>query len=366
MVELRRARTDDNLPELREAVNRIIDALLGNTGGRIALIDDDGVLKSTVGGATLGTSEPSFKVRSAVGEHVLIQHSNGLTTLLEVQDSGVTINALTLTGNLTVQGVLQVDGNSLLGNSDTDTTTVRGVHRLTYNTTTGFVTLQATNSATPDLEIKRNDGTQLLRALNAGGLIVGTASAMSGSELIRVQGQARIEGLLTVSTGGADITGAIVGSTSIAAGTTLAAGTTVTGGTGVTATTGDVTATAGNLVGKHLKGNGTAPTAGTLTNWGAGATATVTGKDLACRVRIQAGTGPAADPSFTLTFNSAYGSTPIVIRQYATVNDAALEGCELRITAQSTTAISIQAFKGAGFTPTNGSSYDFYLIFVDY
>jgi len=96
MTQLRRARTDDSLKEVIESLNRVIDALLGNTGGRIALIDDDGELLDTVGGASLGTNEPSLKVRSGIGEHALFQHSNGVDTILEVQDSGVTMQALVI------------------------------------------------------------------------------------------------------------------------------------------------------------------------------------------------------------------------------------------------------------------------------
>lgn len=134
MVELRRLRTDDeSIQSIISGVNRIIDALLGNTGGRIALLDDDGVLLDIIGGASLGTSEPSLKIRSAIGEHVLVQHSAGVITLLEVTDAGVVIYALTLTGNLHVGGDFDVDGNVALGNSITDTTLVAGP--LTANAT---------------------------------------------------------------------------------------------------------------------------------------------------------------------------------------------------------------------------------------
>jgi len=104
MVELRRETSQE---PWAHALNRVIDTLLGNTGGRITLIDDDGVFRNTVGGATLGTDEPSFKVRSGSGEHVLVQHSNGVDTLLEVQDDGVTApivkNAVAFEATLTVK-----------------------------------------------------------------------------------------------------------------------------------------------------------------------------------------------------------------------------------------------------------------------
>ncbi len=89
MVELRRLRTADESPrEIIGGVNRIFDCLLGNTGGRISLLDDDGIKRDTIGGDTLGTAEPSLKVRSAVGEHALFEHSDKVTVILEAQDRG--------------------------------------------------------------------------------------------------------------------------------------------------------------------------------------------------------------------------------------------------------------------------------------
>lgn len=223
-------------------------------------------------------------------------------------------------------------------------------------------------TSTADLVFKDTAGTETVRAgaaasayqLVVTGAFNATGSGTFGAGISAAASSAFTGGVtittggLTVLAGGAAVTGAVSSTT------------TVTGGTGVTATTGDVTATAGNLVGKHLKGNGTAPTVTSTTNWGTTPTVTVSGKDMCCRVRIAATATPGLNPSFTLTFNSTYANTPVVIRQYAVVNDAALEGCELRITAQSTSLISIQAFKGAGFTPTAGLSYDFYFIFADF
>ncbi len=104
MVELRRLRTADESPrEIIGGVNRIFDCLLGNTGGRISLLDDDGIKRDTIGGDTLGTAEPSLKVRSAVGEHALFEHSDKVTVILEAQDSGVLIPILRTT-NLTIGG----------------------------------------------------------------------------------------------------------------------------------------------------------------------------------------------------------------------------------------------------------------------
>lgn len=87
---------------------------------------------------------------------------------------------------------------------------------------TGSFFLGASNSNTPDLAGYNNGGTQIFRAMNGGGLIVGNATAMSGSETIRVQGQARIEGATTITTGGLTVT---AGGVTITAG-----GLTVNGG----------------------------------------------------------------------------------------------------------------------------------------
>lgn len=93
MTELRRLRSDDGPKESRDGTNRIIDVLLGNAPGRIALLDDDGVKKDIRGGNTLGTAEPALKIRSAAGEHALFEHSDKTRMILEIQDSGVSFGA---------------------------------------------------------------------------------------------------------------------------------------------------------------------------------------------------------------------------------------------------------------------------------
>lgn len=77
---------------------------------------------------------------------------------------------------------------------------------LRYVSTAGSYYLGASNSATPDLSFKNNAGTQRARLLDGGGLIVGAVTTM-GSELLLVKGGAQIEGLVTVTSGGIDITG---------------------------------------------------------------------------------------------------------------------------------------------------------------
>lgn len=76
---------------------------------------------------------------------------------------------------------------------------------LMFSASSGKVWLGVSNSATPDLLVKNNGGTQLARALTGGGLIVGTATAMAGAEKLRVAGGGRFEGSTEITTGGLSI-----------------------------------------------------------------------------------------------------------------------------------------------------------------
>lgn len=140
-----------------------------------------------------------------------------------------------------------------------------------YSETSGFVALGATNSATPDLRLTNNGGTQLGMWLTTGCLIVGTATGAAGSELLRVQGASRFEGALTVTTGGA----AITGNSSVTGTFTSSSTLTVTAG-GLTVTAGGATVTAGGL---RLDGQTVALGAGAavLGNYRSGGTAAMTG-----------------------------------------------------------------------------------------
>lgn len=78
---------------------------------------------------------------------------------------------------------------------------------LRYVSTDGSFFLGASDAAAPDLVLSNNAGTQRARLVDGGGFIVGAATAMVGSELLLVKGGAQVEGLLTVTSGGLDITG---------------------------------------------------------------------------------------------------------------------------------------------------------------
>lgn len=119
----------------------------------------------------------------------------------------------------------------------------------------GSFFIGASNSNTPDLLAKNNAGTQIARAMNAGGLIVGTSTAFVGSEKLLVNGGALFQGATTISTGGATISGGmslngglIINDTgaSITGPLTVSTTTTITAG-GLTVTAGGLTVTAGGL-----------------------------------------------------------------------------------------------------------------------
>lgn len=258
-----------NLEEVAKYLNITIDMLIGNKKGRVALLDDDGLLRDIRGGATLGTAEPSLKVRSAAGEHVLVEHSSGSPTLFEVQDAGVTlgtvVNAVTFDDAVEFRETVTIrngtsttvlaffdpaNAKAVFGRSAALTSAPNDLAQfiggrvyfspsssdqaigLRFNATAGNFYLGASDATAPDLVARRNDGTQTFRSPNALGLIVGTATSMAGTELVRVQGGLRAEGATTVTTGGLTVT---------------AGGLTVTAG-GATITAGGLTLTAAPLI----------------------------------------------------------------------------------------------------------------------
>lgn len=196
MTQLRRLRTDDGLKEVIQGVNRIFDALLGNDGGRIHLLDDDGQLLDTQGGAVLGTSEPALKVRSAVGEHALFQHSNGVTTLFEVTDAGITSVVSTLTIN---DWTLTGTGDDLKWSDD------GAVERVRFGDAGSAFALQVSGPTLglDTLRVKNGSGGNtylFVDPANARVLVGNNGTALSGASasVLEVTGNAYVAGTLSI------------------------------------------------------------------------------------------------------------------------------------------------------------------------
>lgn len=174
--------------------NRWADTFLGNTEGRISLLDDDGEELDLITGLSVSSNNYAQMIRSAAGRHGLFQHSNATTNVLDIQDAGVTVigtfgltgNA-TLTGNLAVSGTLGAGATTLASLAVTGNATVGGTLGVTGLATfgggvtlsTGVLTLPAGTAGTPPLQV--GDAGGLFR-VSAG--VLGISSA--GVERARV------------------------------------------------------------------------------------------------------------------------------------------------------------------------------------
>ena len=121
-------------------LNRFLDVVLGNTEGRISLLDDSGDELDLIDGTVVSSNNYSQMVRSAAGRHGLYQHSNAVTNVLDIRDTGITVvgtfgvtGNTTLTGNLAVTGVTLLNGNVTLGDNAADTLTVEAVSTFKAN-----------------------------------------------------------------------------------------------------------------------------------------------------------------------------------------------------------------------------------------
>ncbi len=78
-----------SLEEIVTVVNRLIDVVVGNAGGRIELLDDDGERRDPNRGASLSSDNYALKSRSSAGKHLLAEHSNGTDTVFSADDDGL-------------------------------------------------------------------------------------------------------------------------------------------------------------------------------------------------------------------------------------------------------------------------------------
>lgn len=85
--------------------------------------------------------------------------------------------------------------------------------------TTGQFYLGVSNSATPDLLLSSTAGTQIARAFNGGGFLVGSATALTGSEKLEASSGLRVQsgGILLANSGNIDGNGGTAGQIRIGA-----------------------------------------------------------------------------------------------------------------------------------------------------
>lgn len=200
---------------------------------------------------------------------VVMQTTLTVTGGVVFQDSLVVTGAASFNGDvtlgnntsdtITVKGPLYTESDMHFGNSSGDNSTFAGavtvsgvstfrtavtvydaagndqVLYLKHNATSGQFTLGATNSATaPDMVFKDHSGDETFRVGDSaatyqatvtgdlrvtddayiagdlcGGNVIAGATSVSGTEELRVVGQSRLEGALTVTTGGATFNGTV-------------------------------------------------------------------------------------------------------------------------------------------------------------
>lgn len=227
MTEIRRLRPDATTSELALALNRLVDRDNGNAGGRVWLLGDDGTKKALLGGATLTSTNYPLRVKSAVPNHVQVQHSVAGTDLMTVKDTGVTVASIAITGAATVGGTLTVTGATTLstlgvsgaatvggtlgvtGLTTLSTLTVTGLSALAAVTVSG--TLGVTGAMTAAALATFTTGiatgalpaaTGAIRMTNATGVVARNALNTADINVIRSDGSNNV--LMGAQTGTAD------------------------------------------------------------------------------------------------------------------------------------------------------------------
>jgi hypothetical protein len=199
--ELRRLISDASHEQMVSVVNRLLDVVNGNDGGRVWLLGDDGIRRNIVGGATLDTGNYPLRVEPGSTNQVNVLHSDGVTVRLRSQDAGVTIPVITgntrFANNVDVDGTLNADGATTLGSTVvvTGAATFNGAVTL-GNAAGDVITVTGTATFTPLATF--TGGLTSTGALTANGAVtLGDAS----SDVITVLGTATFTPLATFTTG---------------------------------------------------------------------------------------------------------------------------------------------------------------------
>jgi hypothetical protein len=131
-VQWRRTSGDAARHALASYVDQHTDVMLGNRGGQILLRGYDGAARRLDGGANVSTGNYNLDIQSASTRHLIVRHSSGTPTLVDVTDSGVAFDDITFSGNLTSTGT----GKRLL--ADFSNATAANRFSLQSSTVNGF------------------------------------------------------------------------------------------------------------------------------------------------------------------------------------------------------------------------------------
>ena len=109
-----------------------------------------------------------------------------------------------------------------------------------------------------------------------------------------------------------------------------------------TSTPGQRLVVVGTVSGQHLKGIGNTPSAVVGAGAGTGASVSITGSDVAGKITLTTGTLPSASAvATTLTFASAYSSTPYVIFSAANSLTSLLSGASMVALASTDSSFTL-------------------------
>lgn len=196
--------TDATLEETVGRVNRWLDVLMGNRGGRLYMRGDDGHINDIRGGALLGSGAFTIDASSTIGNHENLIHSDGVSVVWRAQDAGVLTSV-----PMTAQSTLGVTGAATLGSTlgVAGAATLGSTLAVTGATTLGN-TLAVTGAATLSSTLGVTGATTLSSTLAVTG-------ATTLSSTLAVTGAATLSSTLAV-TGASTLTGAVTAQSTLA------------------------------------------------------------------------------------------------------------------------------------------------------
>lgn len=164
-------------------VNRLLDVVNGEKGGRLWLLDDDGERREVVGGASIDSNNYPLRVEPTSTNHVNVLHSDGSTVRFRSQDAGVTVPAIT--GNTRFANNVDVDGTFNADGAATFTTTVTITGALVAN---GAVTLGSDAADVVTIAGTLPAGTAAAPSLKIGSATDGLYQAAAGQVNVAAAG----------------------------------------------------------------------------------------------------------------------------------------------------------------------------------